>query len=197
WDYPSARWVQECERLLAIDGRLPRILKGEAQPVDLAEGLALAWLSQQPYKRLYAASTRFYTEAFAADPKLAENVQSAHRYNAACIAALAGCGQGNDAAQLDDQERGRLRQQAREWLRADLKAWGHVLDKEPDKARAAVAKQMEHWLADSDFTGVRDIALAMLPEPERREWHQLWAEVIALQQLAAPLELVPLPKRID
>ena len=42
-------------------------------------------------------------------------------------AALAGCGQGYDAAQLDGQERSGWRKQALHWLRADLKAYGGLL----------------------------------------------------------------------
>jgi tetratricopeptide (TPR) repeat protein len=197
WKHPSAHWVQTCERILARERKLPAILRGEVQPGAAAECLELAVMCQDPYKRLYAGSARLWGEAFAAEPKLAENVQTGHRYNAACAAALAGCGQGEDAAKLNEQERARLRQQAREWLQADLMAWGQVLDKVPDKARAIVAKQIQHWLADPDFAGVRDAALAKLPESERRDWHQLWAEVFALQQLTAPLELLPPPKNDD
>ena len=46
---------------------------------------------------LNCAAARFYEEAFAAQPKLADDLGAAHRYNAACAAALAGCGQSKDA----------------------------------------------------------------------------------------------------
>jgi hypothetical protein len=37
---------------------------------------------------------------------------------------------------------------------------------------------MHRWLEDPDFAGVRGPeALARLPEPERRGWQQLWADV--------------------
>jgi hypothetical protein len=77
---------------------------------------------------------RFYSEAFADDPKLADDLRTRHRYNAACSAALAGCGQGADADKPDDQERARLRQQALAWLRADPAAWCQLLEKEPEQA---------------------------------------------------------------
>src|SRR5262249_13062402 len=119
------------------------------------------------------------------------------RYNAACAAALAGCGQGNDAAKLDDKERSRLRKQALEWLRADLAAWGKLLEKEP-KAHPVVQQTMQYSLADKDFTGVRGDALATLPETERQEWHKLWQEVTLLELRAAnpPPELLPPPKEV-
>jgi hypothetical protein len=36
---------------------------------------------------------------------------------------------------------------------------------------------LRHWQQDTDFAGVRDAALANLPEAERQPWQQLWADV--------------------
>jgi serine/threonine-protein kinase len=94
WDYPSGRWVQEAEDLIALDRKLPSFLRGEKKPTNPAECLALADLCQQPFQRQYAAATRFYAEAFAAEPRLAEDLRNGKRYAAACAAAKAGCGQG-------------------------------------------------------------------------------------------------------
>src|SRR5262249_59110865 len=91
--------------------------KGAAGPTDRID---LA--GQCTGKRLHRAAVRFYEEAFAAQPKLADDLDAAHRYNAACAAALAGCGAGQDADQLDDKERAGLRRQALDWPRADLAA---------------------------------------------------------------------------
>ena len=100
------------------------------------------------------------------------------RYNAACAAALAACGQGKDADKLDDKKRARLRRQALDWLRADLDAWGQLLNKESDKIRPLLVQQMRHWLADTDFAGVREPeALAKLPEAERQAWQKLWNDI--------------------
>jgi hypothetical protein len=109
---------------------------------------------------------------------MGENPLSPHRYNAACAAALAGCGQGKDADKLDTKERAELRQQAIKWLQSDLKARHTLLEQAPDLARPMTAKQMRHWLQDPDFAGVRGTeSLAKLPEAERRQWQQLWADV--------------------
>jgi tetratricopeptide (TPR) repeat protein len=157
--------------------KLPRILKGEARPSDAADYRALAWLCQQPFQGLYAASVRFYREAFASQPTLAEDLQAEHRYNAACAAALAGCGRGKDAAALDEKELGRLRRQALDWLKSDLRAWQRLLQEQPGKAGPAVGQTLRHWSQDPDFDGVRGAALARLSEAERRDWQQLWADV--------------------
>jgi hypothetical protein len=117
---------------------------------------------------------------------LADDLGSANRYNAACVAAQAGCGQGQDADQLDDRERLRLRRQALTWLRADLAAWCLFLERDPDKAGPVVLRQMRHWLGDADFAGVRGPdALALLPEVERPSWEMLWQAVDELGQRAA------------
>src|SRR5262249_51603256 len=136
--------------------------------------------------KLYAAAQRFSSEAFAAEPKWAADLNKQYRYDAACAAALAGCGQGQDADQLDAKERARLRQQALDWLRPDLKAYQQAMNQAADKVSGVVAQRMQHWQQDEDFAGVRGPeALAKLPEAERSDWQQLWQEVEALRQRAA------------
>src|SRR5262249_9637984 len=91
--------LHQCKRLLALDDKLPVILKGEAEPADAAERIDLAQICQQ-HKKLYAASARFYPEAFADQPRLAQDLRTGHRYNAARAAVLAATGQGKDADKL-------------------------------------------------------------------------------------------------
>jgi tetratricopeptide (TPR) repeat protein len=185
WPYPSAQWLRDAERLADLDARLPVLLKGAEQPKDAGERLAFAKLCQL-HRKLYAAAARWYAEAFNAQPELADNLQSGDRYNAACAAALAGCGQGADAQALPEEERARLRQQALYWLRGDLGAWRAKLAEGTSPARAAVMKQMQHWLTDPDFAGVRGPeALGRLPEAERRRWQRLWQQVEELRRQAA------------
>src|SRR5262249_7524292 len=151
---------------------------------DARERLALAQLCQQ-YKRLYAASARFYAGAFAADPTLTDDPRAPHRYHAARAASMAAVGKGEDAAKLDVRERGRLRGQGLAWLRADLDAWAEHVEKGTPQERAEAAKVLRHWQADPDLAGVRGpAALAKLPEPERAAWTRLWADVQALLENA-------------
>jgi hypothetical protein len=161
-----------------LDARLSKVSNGEARPRDANEAVALADLCVR-FKKRYAAAVRFYTDAFAVDLKFAE-VLNSHRYNAACAAALAGCGHGEDAGKLDNQEQVGLRRQALDWLRADLAGWQMRLQKEPAQAPAVVVQQMHHWQEDCDFAGVRGTALARLPATERQPWQQLWDDVAAL-----------------
>jgi serine/threonine-protein kinase len=183
WRYPSAQWVKECERLAGLEKKLPAILKGDARPTDNEERLLLAHMCLE-YKKCYLAAVGFFTDAFATLRTLADDVHLPHRYNAACSAALAAAGQGQDAAKLDEKERARLRQQSLIWLRADLTAWGKLLDNEPEKASPTVLQMMQHWQQDPGLAGVRSDALAKLPKAEQEEWRKLWADVEALLKRA-------------
>jgi tetratricopeptide (TPR) repeat protein len=184
WSYPSRDKVRRCVRLLELDRQLPAILSGRQQPADVAERLALAELCQMPCKKRYLAAFRFYKDAFAADLKLKGDQPSPARYNSACAASLAGCGQGEGADKLSAAQRERLRRQALDWLKADLAARRRTLPKEPHQNRSVVLRQLKHWLVDSDFSGVRGDALGKLPAPERRAWRQLWADVATTLAMA-------------
>jgi tetratricopeptide (TPR) repeat protein len=67
-----AQQLQSCEQYLALDGKLP---------TNPGEALALAQMCQQ-HKKRYAAAARLYADAFAAEPKLAADLNRQHRYNA-------------------------------------------------------------------------------------------------------------------
>jgi hypothetical protein len=160
-----------------LDAKLTAILAGKKTPGDAAERLAVAQFCRQRFKKLYAAACRHYAEAFAHDGDLADDMDQQYRYNAAGAAALAGCGQGNDADKPDDQGRARLRRQAVEWLRADLAYW----TKEVDSHRALVQQTLQHWQDDADLAGIRDKdALMKLPADEREACQKLWADVAEL-----------------
>jgi hypothetical protein len=140
-------------------------------------------------KKWVAAAARLYADGFARDAALAGNLRAGHRYDAACAAALAASGQGQDAARLDDRELARLRRQALDWLRADLDAWAKQLASGRPDDRAAVRKTMLHWRHDPDLAGLRDAAaLGKLPADERAAWHKLWEDVRELHAKAAARE---------
>jgi tetratricopeptide (TPR) repeat protein len=204
-------WLRQEEQLAQLDERLPAVLAGNDKPRDVAEYLGFAHVCQRGHK-YYAATARFYAAAFNAQPALAANPPAGHRYNAGCAAALAGCGKGNDAANLTTEEQARLRQQALEWLRADLAAYRRRLEQEPNstsplarllpedahKDRLLVKQRLHHLLTDAELAGVRDdAALNKLPDAERPSWLQLWADVrgvLALAQDKAAPEKKPAAK---
>lgn len=185
WRYPSAEWIKECERLVDLERKLLSVLEGKEKPADNAERLALADVSRRRLEKLYVASYRFYTDAFAADARLADDTQTSHRYDAACVAVLAGCSRwgdlltrGADADKLDDSECARLRQQAVSWLRADLAQWTRLAESGKPSDREVVQKTLLHWQADPDLAGIRaKDALTRLPADEAERCRKLWADV--------------------
>jgi serine/threonine-protein kinase len=166
--------LELCERLLALDARLPALLRGKERP-GAAELLELGRLCLD-YGRPHAAAG-LYALAFAARPALADALATGNRYNAACAAARAGAGEGPDQARLGRPERAGLRRQALVWLRADL-----ALRTRLQKGGKSVDSALKFWQTDSDLGGVRDpAALAKLPAGERASWQRLWADVAALR----------------
>jgi tetratricopeptide (TPR) repeat protein len=176
----EARQLQrQCERYMILAARFPAILLGKEKPANPVEQVEFARLCC--LKKLHAAEARFYRNAFAADPKLAEDVPQATRYHAACAAVLAGCGQGKDADQIDDKERTLWRRQALEWLRKDVTWWSEALDNGNAQTRARLQQRLRHWQTDDDLAGLREPgALEALSPDERKEWLALWKEVAAM-----------------
>lgn len=167
------------ERQATLLARLPAILAGTMKPDDPGKTLDFAEIC---YKRgPHGASARLWADAFQADPKLADDVQASLRYNAACAAALAGCGRGKDERLLDDGARSRWRQQARQWVEADRAAWSKTLQNGSLQSRQTMIRTLKHWKADLDLAGLRDgSALARLPTQEQVVCRALWARVDAL-----------------
>src|SRR5262249_26406962 len=179
WRYPSTQWLAEAEQLAAVAERLDAVLKGDDRPRDDAERLAFGQMCYDT--RRYAAAARLWGEALKNDPKLGEDRQAQHRYNAACAAALAADGKDRDGPPPMEEPKA-PRARALGWLRAELDAWAKVIESNRPQAKATVARTLQHWQQDADLISVRDpAALAKLPEAERREWEALWADVDALR----------------
>jgi Flp pilus assembly protein TadD len=194
WQYQSEQWVHQCERLVALDARLDAISSGEVKPKDAVETIEFALFCLLTKNRNVAA-TRFFIEAFAVEPNLERDMTAEHRYNAACAAALAASGEGEDTTSLDASDHVRLRHLALNWLKSDLAFWHEQVDdysRQPaadsaTKLRAPVLKTLQHWQADADLAGVRNAeALAKLSELEQESWRKLWADVDALIQKLQP-----------
>jgi eukaryotic-like serine/threonine-protein kinase len=178
WRYPSAQWVRDCEQMVGLEAKLPAILKGEAQPADAVERLAIAQMCYD--KQLFAAAARFWSEAFRVDAKLADDMNAQNRYSAACAAALAGAAVGKDDPPPNDASRTKLRNQALNWLKADLAFWVKQLETSSPQSRASIVQTLQHWKIDSDLVPIRDPeALKRLPEDEQKTCRALWSDVDA------------------
>ncbi len=178
----AARTEAQRDRDLLL--RLPDIAAGNAEPKTAREGCRLATLCALQRKR-YTTGVRLFEAAFATDPNLAENMKVAHRYNAACLAALAAAGADEESAKLDDNERARLRKQALTWLRADLAVWSKQLERGQGSDHADGRSALRRWQQDSDLASIRDeAALARLRPDDRTAFTEFWADVAALLKKA-------------
>jgi serine/threonine-protein kinase len=183
WPYPSAEWVRLARAMTALEGKLAAFQKGEFHPKDTIERLALASICAA--KQLHASAARLHAEAFAADPRVADDLKVSYRYNAACCAALGAASRSEGAVKLDDKERARLHKQALDWLKADLALRARQLQTDKPADRNAVQQALRHWQQDSDLAGIRDkAALAKLPSEEQKAFAHLWADVAALRKKA-------------
>jgi serine/threonine-protein kinase len=175
--------LQLCAHWLQLEQKLPEVLAKKVVPTNNAERLDYAMLCG--LKRLYAGAAGLYQDAFAADPKVAEDLESGHRDLAAYCAALAASNQGDDGKKLDEKERARLRKTARDWLRADLTARAKQLENSKPADHKDIEKKLQHWLVDKDLGSIRDKdAVAKVPADERAACQKLWADVAELLRKA-------------
>jgi serine/threonine-protein kinase len=188
WSYPSLQWVRKAESLVELEKKLAAILQGQSSPANPSEALALALMCQQ-HKKRYAAAARLYAVAFAAEPKLAADLNQQHRYNAACSAALAAAGQGSVTHLLPDKVVTMFRRWALDWLRADLTAYAKLAEQNNPAVKQTIQQRLAHWRRDPDLASVRDQqSLDLLPENESAAWHALWRDVDELAKKAEPTQ---------
>jgi tetratricopeptide (TPR) repeat protein len=162
-------------RFAAVDHRLAAVLQGEPAN-DAAELLSFGKWSYDTSR--FALAARFYGDALNRDAALLESREEWHAYNAACSAALAGCGQGFDDPPPDGTARARLRGQSLVWLREELDRWTEFLKSAMPDELQLVAQTLKHWQTDPDLAGIRDPSeLAKLPDAEQTDFRTLWQRV--------------------
>jgi tetratricopeptide (TPR) repeat protein len=169
---------RQVERLLLPN--LPAFLKGEYRPGDNEERLTLAVACRA--RGLHGTAAGLYADAFAAEPKRAEDRKAGHRFVAACCAARAGRGH---SGSREDPEKVRWRGQALRWLKDDLAARTRQRENGPPADRTEVWQAVRQWQVEPDLVRVRDpFWIAAQPADERREWEKLWAGAAALAATA-------------
>ena len=179
WQAMMRHELARTDRWAALASRLPGVLRGADQPRDAAEALEFAYLAHERLE--FAGAARLFALAFRLEPRLADDLGQAHRYNAACCAVLAAAGRSRGEPHPAAAAAAESRRIALEWLRGDLAARSAVLRDGQAADKAQLLQALGHWKVDADLAGVRSAeALGRLPEPERRGWQALWAEVDSL-----------------
>ncbi len=153
-------------------------MAGKSEPANVKEILDWAWFCQLPRLHHYAAATRLYAKAFAAEPLIASDPRNTQLHRAARSAAKAGTGADTSGSPLSEAERARLRAQALDWLRSELAIWSQAAQSKRATDERVVRRMLRQWQLEPDLAGVRDpAALAKLPESERKGWQDFWQEV--------------------
>jgi serine/threonine-protein kinase len=180
WRQVMRRRLEMSQCLASIQDKIPALLAGRDELSDAAKLRVLAeWLDL--FKRQPVASVRIFDIAFSKEATLKPGPKSPDRFQAACAAALAGCGAGNDTAGLDIKTRKQMRAKSLRWLRADLDYWYNHFMNGKMAERLAAAQAMHAWKDEKNLEAVREPAqLAQFPEAERLEWQELWSAVDAL-----------------
>ncbi|MCC7062676.1 MAG: tetratricopeptide repeat protein [Planctomycetes bacterium] len=175
WHGKVLATIAKAESELGMQDELLALARGGAtnDPQKLVASANLVYRRGE-----HGLATATYERAFAAFPALLETVP--HRYNAACVAVLAGCGKGAGTAELTAAERARWRELARRWLADELRAWRRDFGREPAVA-AAARRAAGHAERDPELAGVREAeALSALPAVEADAWRAFWQELAAL-----------------
>jgi hypothetical protein len=169
--------LKQCDHFLAVEGKLNTYLtKGEVPRRfdDLLELLLMC----HTFKQYHATAAKLSVLVFAAKPELADDLDLGDRYEAARSALLAAAGRGRDPVKLTEQEKAKLRDQARTWLQADLAQWRKRLKARDLKRLPGLHVRLPDCQEDAAFATVHDPkALAHLSAVEQKDWAKLWAEV--------------------
>jgi hypothetical protein len=179
WRSVGVNQLNQCQEMLTLEKRLSLVLEGKetAAPGEL---LKMAVMCQES-KRRYPTAVRFYQGAFKANASFADDWTKQHRYNAACAAALAAAGNGEEAAKLPAEEKANFREMARDWLRAELDLVRKKLKGGEPTVVIETEDRLVRWQRDADLADLRDSGkLNGLPESQRKPSEALWADVAGL-----------------
>ena len=164
------------------------MLKGSDRPQTANELLGVAGVLAA--RGHHDDAIRFYNEAFAADPKLADDTEAGHRSAAARWLVRETALKGKASTRLDPEARARYRRQALEWLKADLKLHDMAINHMAPRFVLEAHRTLLSWRSNADFSDVREASrLPKLAEAERLDWEAFWADVARLITIASKAKL--------
>ncbi|MDB5337475.1 MAG: serine/threonine protein kinase [Planctomycetaceae bacterium] len=175
---------REAEHLIVPN--LPAFLAGKYQPVDTEERLAL--IDACRYLKRFHSMANLYVAIFEAEPALANDLLAGHREGAARAAAQAGSNRGENPDTLNEIQKRRWRDSARQWLRADLEAWNDALARRATDA-ATARMRLEAWRYAPELNGLRESGeLDKLSAEERAACAAIW---VRFEQVLAQATAIP------
>jgi len=178
------RELAATRRQQVLAPRLPAVLRGADRPARAADWLDFAYVCDN--RKLHAAAARMFAEAFKADPALANDREGLNRYRAACAAALAARGKGEDVPAPDQGARLSLLSLALGWLEEERAAWESRLPGGSASDRARIVRTLVQWKYDPDLAGLRAAALVKtLPASHQNACVVFWAKIDGMLGRAA------------
>jgi serine/threonine protein kinase/Flp pilus assembly protein TadD len=177
WSFPSAKKVEEYRYRAAREKELEIDLAAE-RPPEPEDLVACAEIMLRKGKSHLAA--QWYLSAFEKAPGALEDLDEGHRFRAACAAAMTGCGRGQDAAAVPDEEKARWRRHALTWLQADLRDWRRAVSSAPGSMKNPAVWALLLWRTGSGLAALHDSRFRdQLAADERDAWVSLFAEAEA------------------
>jgi Flp pilus assembly protein TadD len=162
-----------------LAARLLAVIRGDEKPKSGNESLELAYFAHQTKR--FAVAAQLFAEALRSLPWWTVGLMRDIRYHAACCAALAGAGKGIDEMPLDEKTKAHWRNQAVEWLKADLGQSSKQAGTGKPEDKSLVGQTLREWKSQADLAGIRDdTAVNRLAEDEQKACRVLWAEVDTL-----------------
>ncbi len=177
--------LRKLEQIQRISSRLDDVIAGRLEPMTANEACIFAELCSLPFQRRFAKSATLYEKAFAADPKLADNLADEYRFYAACAAVHVSRGDGVDAP-AGAAERSSFRAKALNWLRADLLLRQRQAGSTDPAERKLAATGLTNWQYGRDLAVLRsNEPRPEMSEKERADWDAFWKDVEATKVLAS------------
>ncbi|MFT3882419.1 MAG: protein kinase [Gemmatales bacterium] len=183
-----------CIQWKGMEDKFPAYLTGTEQPKDEGSILAVAeWFYK--YQQQADAAVRLYRAAFAKYPPKTPDPVNPYHYDAACAAVLASLAKGAD---LTSDDKAKLRLQALVWFKEELHGMSRLHKTGKSDEQSNIAKLVKQWQENKELAGIRDqSALNQLPQNERQQWQQFWAEVTKLSREDPFISLAEARKHVD
>lgn len=182
WGYPSAQWIAEAERFAALEAKLPDMIGGNLASSDMVDKAAWGELCRR--KKLYVRAATFLAEAIE-QSSFTGRAGEQLRYDAACAAALAAGGHGEEGAELELTQRCRWARQSVDWLRANLNDYSNLIETQQVRDIAAMARSLRQWQTDPKLAAIREPEFGcMLPNEEQQMLRSFWEAVESLRKRA-------------
>ncbi len=153
WQYPSALWVLDCEKLQAIEAVLPELLT-RRRPFTSIEERLLA-IRGCFHKSFHAARVKLIRAALAIDPSLANRPAGIDLTSAARSAMIVSLGKSIDSHLMSPKARANMLDQALTWLVADLQRLRSAMHSDDALTRSAARQRLSGWLDNPAFETLR------------------------------------------